>query len=473
MFMENNHILAFLLIYLSIASFTCLILAFRKAKITAFILVLIALVALTATSVLGAMINPEQNYLQFLLSEILAKNPRMVAALGLGLMTGALWLSFLFSQKAQRTITQILLAISLLGTTGAALAFVVKDHFRNQLKAKMIENGFEMEEIATFSGLPIRVAVDENDNAYVSLDAYDSGDQFGTIEKVSLQDNGKYKKETVAHSSALFRPYGLAARDGKLYVSRSGNIIRAQGGGFVYEDAGAVTELRDLNEDGFFEYYHDIVQLPGTRGPGTQHQNNGIVFSEDGALYITNALSSDEAIAEHPLEGALLRASPDFKRVEIVATGLRNPFGIAIGLGGEVFVTDNDITRGDPGDELNHIIPGEHYGHPYAFGKETSHNKNFMAPLHVSPKQSNLLGLASLDHPSFSDELRRSLLMVNVSHDSIYRLQLVKDGKTFRVEKMTTFAKINRPLDVAVSPKGTIFMVSRFGQRLYRVTKSK
>ena len=93
-----------------------------------------------------------------------------------------------------------------------------------------------------------------------------------------------------------------------------------------------MTQLRDIDGDGYFEFAHDIVTgLPGSRGPETMHQNNGIAFAEDGSLFIACASSGDRTLDEHPWGGTVLRVSPDFATTEVFARGFRNPFGIAFG----------------------------------------------------------------------------------------------------------------------------------------------
>ena len=63
--------------------------------------------------------------------------------------------------------------------------------------------------------------------------------------------------------------------------------------------------------------------------------------------------------------------------MQVFARGFRNPFGLAFTARGELLVTDNgpDAFAGDaawtqlgaPVDELNLVLPGEHYGYPEAF----------------------------------------------------------------------------------------------------------
>lgn len=71
-----------------------------------------------------------------------------------------------------------------------------------------------------------------------------------------------------------------------------------------------------------------------------------------------------------PCSGAVLRARPDGSGLEVVAWGLRNPFGIGFGQGGRLLVTDNaPDSRGSrpmegAPDLLREVRPGSWHGWP-------------------------------------------------------------------------------------------------------------
>src|SRR5947209_14522197 len=66
-----------------------------------------------------------------------------------------------------------------------------------------------------------------------------------------------------------------------------------------------------------------------------------------------------------PIAGGVVRLSPDFKQVEVVADGYRNPFGFDFNGDGELFTFDSDNERCvalpwyEP-TRLYHVIPGGH-----------------------------------------------------------------------------------------------------------------
>lgn len=66
--------------------------------------------------------------------------------------------------------------------------------------------------------------------------------------------------------------------------------------------------------------------------------------------------------------GTIIRLSPDWKRRDIIATGLRWPVSLAFNAAGDLFCTDQEgatwLANGNPFDELLHIEKGRHYGFP-------------------------------------------------------------------------------------------------------------
>ena len=231
-----------------------------------------------------------------------------------------------------------------------------------------------------------------------------------------------------------------------------------------------MTQLKDLDHDGYFEYAHDVITgLPGARGPDTMQQNNGIVFAADGSLFVACGSAANRDLDEHPWGGVILRASPDFSSTDVFARGFRNPFGITIGPDDELFVTDNDIDE-NPGDELNHVVADAHYGHPFVVPSESQVEADgFTDPIFVGGRESNLLGLAYATSPSLPDEYRDCLYVTDYMENAVWRMTLERDQDTYRVTRVVRFATVSSPVDIAVTPEGEFYVVSRRPQNVYRI----
>jgi len=439
-----------------------------------------ALAALVATVVLGTYMEPSSGAVDVLLRIIGEHRPRHLVAAAIGAAAASAWLGRLFDtphaprSTRLRLAEQIVIAASIAGIVGGLGLMLWNTLFDLKTKShtRAFAPEFVIDEIADRDFYPTRVAVDPAGQVYVSYFwIKEDATHGGAIVKLTQDpDTGAFVEKTVANHDLLFRVTGLAEKDGDLYVSRSGYHARADAGKISYVDSGAVTRLKDLNHDGYFEYYDDILTgMPGARGPHIQHQNNGIVFGPDGSLYVTNGVASI-GLDEHPWGGALLKLSPDFKKVEVFATGFRNIFGITVDKDGEIFANDNDVEE-NPGDELDHVIAGEHYGHPFYYpnqaGRDPVGFRDQIALAQGNP--SNYVGMAYTNSPMLPDDFRDALYIANLSGNEIVRVKVERDAETFKVVLLEPFASIPTPVDIAIAEDGTMYVASRYDQKIFRI----
>lgn len=155
-----------------------------------------------------------------------------------------------------------------------------------------------------------------------------------------------------------------------LYCNVSDFKLRTPSG-FAYKGdtvyIGTAQEIRafvDLNKDGkadsSWTFFNDI--------PYSEHPyewTSAMNFSKDGWLYFVLSTDSWNAGASpdpKKYRGAILRISPDGKKVERIATGLRSVYGAAFNESGDLFFVDNE-GMGNPKEELNILTPNAFYGH--------------------------------------------------------------------------------------------------------------
>ena len=179
-----------------------------------------------------------------------------------------------------------------------------------------------------------------------------AANQSGEIYTLQDSDGDGIEDEAVLFCNItdfqLRSPAGFAHRGDTIFIGTS-QEIRA----FV-----------DANNDGkpdtswtFFN------QIPTSQHP--YEWTSGLSFGPDGWLYC--ALSTDswnDGPSPDPKKyrGAILRISPDGKKVERVATGIRSVYGMGFNEHGDLFFTDNE-GGGNLKEELNHLINGAFYGH--------------------------------------------------------------------------------------------------------------
>ncbi len=481
--MKAADVCIFLTSYSLVVAFAAVADYLRRREPPALITMVIAIGAVSATTVVGFYLEPGTSYFGLLWFLATERDFSALVSVGMGVAAALVWTARLCEwslpfhsgsgpRPIRRWIVQSLLAASVVGVVLGGQAFIWKSllGITREASARIHAPGFVVERVAKLDYYPIRLAADDGGKVYVSYDYFeDSGEIGGAIVELSPDPaTGAFRKRIVADSPLLVRPYGLAARNGELFVSRSGFCPRASMGKVSYESTGAVTQLKDVNNDGYFEYAHDIVSnLPGLRGPETMQQNNGIVFARDGSLFVTSASAANRAIDEHPWGGAVLRISPDFARTEVYAKGFRNPFGITIGPDNEVFACDNDVDE-NPGDELIHVIRDAHYGHPYVIPSEGELGE-FREAILVSDKESNYLGMAYATSPSLPEEYRNCMYVTDFMKNEVLCLRLARAGDTYKVTRISRFVSLPSPVDITVTSSGEFFVISRTAKTVYRI----
>lgn len=147
---------------------------------------------------------------------------------------------------------------------------------------------------------------------------------------------------------ALRYPTAMAYRDGWLYVGVTQAIHR-----FRVGPDGKATDAEPF-ASGWPHTMHDFDWTFGMR------------FGKDGWLYAiltTDYLNPQAAADPEGLRGSMIRISPDGRKIERFASGLRFPYGLAINDAGDIFFTDNRGSDKNLTEELNHAVLGGNYGH--------------------------------------------------------------------------------------------------------------
>jgi glucose/arabinose dehydrogenase len=452
-------------------------LRYRERRFLATVLVTLVIIPLNAW--VGNFVDPEMKLdglIRFLLRE---RDASTLAAVAMGYGAAMLWFVRYFrrprlSEPEPRSWLEVgWMIVSLLLVFGCSQAFLWKEIWGVTRHAVFVHDPrFTIEKVADLDEEPLRMAVDGEGAVYLCHDYFKKHGLMGGAVLRLAEDpaTGRFQTRIVAEAPFLIRPYGIQVRDGDIYVSRSGFFPRATLGTLTYAATGAITQLKDIDGDGYFEYADDVItDLPGIRAPDTMQQNNGIEFDREGNLYVTCAGASDRTPDEHPWGGTILRYNNEFKDPIVFARGFRNPWEVAVGPDGGVFATDNDVDS-NPGDEINHIIEGEHYGHPYVVSNEKNVKAiGFRDPLVVGEREAVFLGIAFASPNSNPAPLRGSMYVTDFRQNRVMRLELETSGDTFKVKKMERFASIPTPVDIAATESGDIYVISRRAKKLFRI----
>jgi glucose/arabinose dehydrogenase len=138
------------------------------------------------------------------------------------------------------------------------------------------------------------------------------------------------------------------------------------GGRLYVSDKGRVSVLTDPDGDRRANGRRTLVD----RLPNGRHQQDAIVAGSDGRLYLGSGSTCNACPQDDPRSAAILSLLPSGKDLRVVASGLRNPYGLAFDAHGQLWATDNgrDERSLNAPDELDRIVPGHRYGFPGCYG---------------------------------------------------------------------------------------------------------
>ncbi|WP_421877480.1 family 16 glycoside hydrolase [Marinoscillum sp.] len=148
-------------------------------------------------------------------------------------------------------------------------------------------------------------------------------------------------------ATGLAEPLGIKVVDGEIYVLQKQEL----------------TKLVDTDGDMIIDEYLTVAD-DWTVSSNFHEFSFGLVY-KDGYFYgalATDILPGGASADPQPKDrGKLAKISKETGEVEFIASGLRTPNGIGIGVDGEIFVADN---QGDwlPASKINHVRKGAWFG---------------------------------------------------------------------------------------------------------------
>lgn len=165
-------------------------------------------------------------------------------------------------------------------------------------------------------------------------------------------------------------PFGLAYKDGYLYVANTSALVR-----FPYT----------LGEEKVSGPAEELTKIPALGY--NMHWTRNIIFSPDGKKLYLSVGSETNRDVEKPPRACIMVMDPDGKNQKVYASGIRNPVGLAFRPGtNELWMTC--VERDYMGDDLvpdyiTQVKQDQFYGWPwYYIGK----NRDPRIPLKDAPK---------------------------------------------------------------------------------------
>jgi len=309
--------------------------------------------------------------------------------------------------------------------------------------------GYHIEPVISGLTFPTGVTFDDKGRVYVVESGYSWGHvktkprllrilQNDDVDVIARGDNGPWDGVTF-HDGYFYVAEGGAEKGGRILKistdgavtvlvkdlpslgdhNTNGPVVGADG--YVYFGQGTATNSGIVGLDnyqaGWLKAHPDFHDIPGqditltgvnysTHDPLNRRQlrwyQTLLPFLAPSQLVLTGAYSpfgmptraGQVVRGQVPCTGAIMRVPTDGGKVELVAWGLRNPFGLAFSPDGKLFATENEFdVRGSrpvwgTGDLLWEIHQGAWYGWPdYFAGVPIDNGDRFAAPRRSVPRR--------------------------------------------------------------------------------------
>jgi glucose/arabinose dehydrogenase len=244
-------------------------------------------------------------------------------------------------------------------------------------------------------------------------------------------------------ASGLRVPLGLLWRGRTLYVSQSGRVDA------LYANGRRRTVVSGL--------------------PYKLHQQDAIVAGPDGRLYLGSGSTCNACLERDRRSAAILSFRPDGSDLRVVATGLRNPYGLLF-RGRNLYVTVNgrdDLGDGEPAEAVVLVRRGRDFGWPACWPSARRHRlvgacRGVSAPVAYLEPHSSADGIAAWRGDLYVAEWGEYLH----SNHGRYVVRI-------RRGRVTRFATgFDHPLALAVDPAGGLLVADWGRGVIYRIARS-
>jgi len=268
-------------------------------------------------------------------------------------------------------------------------------------------------------------------------------------------------------------------------------LLYAAGSLFVNaNESKALYRMRDIDGAGRYQKPDLLYRTSGSTG----HGRNNLALGPDGKIYSihgdavdlpTGARNHLSPFREHSQgqntrEGHLLRTDADGSGWELLAAGLRNPFGIDFNTDGEAFTYDADAEHdmGAPWyrpTRVVHLVSGADYGWRGVTGSwppyDPDHPDNGLPNLDIGKGSPTSVQFGT--HSRFPARWRSALFILDWAYGRILAVRMTPRGASYTC-RAESFVQ-GRPLNVTglnFGPDGAMYVVTggrKTRSALYRI----
>ncbi len=304
------------------------------------------------------------------------------------------------------------------------------------------------------------------------------GTRFGNKVTAIVRKDGKVETYTVA--SGLYRPNGLAFRNGTLYIAELSQISKIDNVENVLDNPPKPTVI--------------YTDLPKDEAHGWKF----IGIGPDNKLYVPVGQPGNNVLHDKD-HGQIRRINLDGTGAEVVALGVRNTVGFDWNpQNGQLYFSDNGrdwMSEDVPEDELNRVTAtGQNFGAPYCYQGNLpdpefgwGHScSEFVPPVALTGPHSAGLGMRFYTGKMFPAKYKNAIFLAR--HGSwnrskkvggdvmVYHLNkdgTVKSSEVFLTGFIDNNSYIGRPVDVEFMADGSMLLSDDWNGAIYRITYGK
>ena len=297
---------------------------------------------------------------------------------------------------------------------------------------------------------PVTLAVAPDGAVYVAVDEQGSLGRTPGGGRVMrcLDDDGDGKADRITTFAKMEHPRGVVAQEGKVWVLHPPFLSV-----FGDDDGDGVSDRQESLVSGLTTSQIDER--------GGDHTTNGIRMGIDGWIYIAvgdygfHGAKGKDGTTLSQRGGGILRVRPDGTELEVVATGLRNPFAIAIDPYLDLFTRDNTNDGAGWDVRVSHLFPTADYGYTRTFANFPDETM----PALGTYGQGGGTGALAIHDARWPEAFRGALLTGDWGRSEVYRHDLKPAGATFRSTQEVVL-NIPRPTGMDVGPDGRLYVAS-------------
>ncbi len=299
-------------------------------------------------------------------------------------------------------------------------------------------------------GYPVAIAAAPTGEVFIAVDEQGSlGRTPGGGKLLRCVDtDGDGKADQFNVFAKMDHPRGVIYQNGTAWVMHPPTLSA-----YFDDDGDGTADREEVLVTGL------TTELIDTRGG--DHTTNGIRMGIDGWIYIgvgdygiLKAEGTDGATVTQR-GGGILRVRPDGTELEVFATGLRNPFDIAIDPWLNLYTRDNTNDGAGWDVRVSHLVQSAQYGYTQLYA-------NF--PDEVMPALGSFgggggTGALYIDDPHWPEGYRDRMFTGDWGRSEVYRHELTDHAPSFDMAT-DVFLKIPRATGMDIDGSGRLYVAS-------------